>query len=135
MPTDGASSAPRPNAALVARLYEAFARRDLPTIFGLLAPDVEIYQASEIPWGGRYQGHEAAATFFAKLVGTITSSVTLERLIDAGDQVVAIGRTRGTVNASGREFDVPVAHVWTIRDGLCARVEYYIDDPTMLRAF
>lgn len=124
----------RPNAALVAHLYDAFRSRDLPTIFGLLAPDVEIHQASEIPWGGTYHGHEGAAAFFAKLVATITSSVTLERFVDAGDHVVAIGRTRGTVNATGKAFDVPIAHVWTVRDGLVRRVEYYIDDPTMLAA-
>lgn len=124
----------RPNVALVKRAYEAFARRELRTILSLLDPEVEIHQASEIPWGGRYTGHAEAAAFFGKLVQTITSQVTFERFVDAGDQVVAIGRTRGTVNATGKTFDVPVAHVWTIRDGLVARVEYYIDDPTMLAA-
>ena len=124
----------RPNAALVARVYEAFRERDLPTAFGLLAPDVEIHQASEIPWGGDYVGHEGAAAFFGKLVQTITSAVTVERFVDAGEHVVAIGRTRGTVNATGQSFDVPIAHVWTVRDGLVRRVEYYIDDPTMLAA-
>ena len=111
----------RPNAALVARVYEAFRERDLPTAFGLLAPDVEIHQASEIPWGGDYVGHEGAAAFFGKLVQTITSAVTVERFVDAGEHVVAIGRTRGTVNATGQSFDVPIAHVWTVRDGLVRR--------------
>ncbi len=127
--------APRPTVALVTHVYQAFRDRDLPTIFGLLAPDVEITQASEIPWGGTYRGHEQAAAFFGKLVQTITSAVTLERFVDAGEQVVAIGRTRGTVNATGKAFDVQIAHVWTVRDGLVRRVEYYIDDPTMLAAF
>jgi ketosteroid isomerase-like protein len=125
---------PRPNVALVARLYEAFKRRDMPTIFGLLAPDVEIFQASEVPWGGTYQGHDGVMAFFAKLVQSVTSAITLERFIDAGDQVVAIGRNRGTVNANGAVLDVAVAHVWTVRDGLIARVEYYVDDPAMLAA-
>lgn len=124
----------RENVALVKRAYDAFGRRDLRTVLDLFHPEVELRQAREIPWGGGYVGHSEAAAFFGNLVRTITSTVTLERFIDAGDHVVAIGRTRGTVNATGKEFDVPVAHVWTIRDGLVTRVEYYIDDPTMLAA-
>lgn len=125
---------PRPNVMLVQRAYEAFFRRDIRAVLHLLHPDVEIRQASEIPWGGAYTGHADAAAFFGKLVSTITSAVTLEGFIDAGDHVVALGRTRGKVNATGKTFDVPIAHVWTIADGLVTRVEYYIDDPTMLAA-
>jgi ketosteroid isomerase-like protein len=125
---------PRPNVTLVQRAYEAFFRRDIRAVLHLLHPDVEIRQASEIPWGGTYTGHAEAAAFFGKLVSTITSAVTLESFIDADDRVVALGRTRGKVNATGKSFDVPIAHVWTIQDGLVTRVEYYIDDPTMLAA-
>ena len=125
---------PRANVGIVQRAYEAFFRRDIRAVLDLLDPEVEIRQASEIPWGGRYIGHGEAAAFFGKLVSTITSAVTLERFIDADDRVVALGRTRGTVNATGKPFDVPLAHVWTIEHGLVTRVEYYIDDPTMLAA-
>ena len=122
------------NVALIESVYDAFRRRDLPAVFALLADDVEIYQSSAIPWGGTYRGHEGAASFFTKLVTAITSTVTLERCVDAGDPVVAIGRTRGTVNGSGTGFDVAVAHVWTLRDGKIVRVEYFIDNPPMLAA-
>jgi ketosteroid isomerase-like protein len=125
---------PRPTVQVVQRAYEAFARRDVRAVLRLLHEDVELVQSPEVPWGGRYAGHAEAAAFFGKLVQTITSALTLERFVDAGDQVVAIGRTRGTVNATGRSFDVPIAHVWTVQDGLVTRVEYYIDDPTMLAA-
>ncbi len=124
----------RPNVALVKGAYEAFGRRDLRNILRVLDPEVEIVQADEIPWGGRYVGHAEAAAFFGKLTRTITSSVSVDRFVDAGDHVVAIGHTRGRVNDGGAAFDVPVAHVWTIRDGLVTRIEYYIDDPTMLAA-
>ncbi len=124
----------RPNVALVRRAYEAFARRDMPTVLEIFAPDVELTQSDEIPWGGTHHGLDGVATFFGKLTGAVASVVTIERLIDAGDTVVAIGRTAGTVNASGVPFDVPVAHVWTIRDGRAVRVQFDIDNPTMLAA-
>jgi len=122
------------NVSIVEQAYDALRRRDVAAAFALFAPDVELYQSEEIPWGGSYKGHEEAAVFFGKLIQTITSTVTLERCIDAGDHVVALGRTRGTVNDGGQSFDVPIAHVWTLRDGLVVRVRFYIDNPMMRAA-
>ena len=124
----------RENVELVQRVYDAFARREIRTILSALHEDVEIRQSTELPWGGTYTGHAEAAAFFGRLVHHVTSAVTVERWIDAGDHVVAIGRTRGTANATGKAFDVPISHVWTIRDRLVTAVEYYIDAPTMLAA-
>jgi uncharacterized protein len=47
---------------------------------------------------------------------------------------VVVGRTRGTVHATRRQFDVPIAHVWRIVDGRATRWEAYIDTPAMLEA-
>jgi ketosteroid isomerase-like protein len=124
----------RPNTEVVRQVYEAFTRRDIPAVMRVLAPDVEITQSGEIPWGGKYKGHDGALQFFAKLTQAITSAVALERLVDAGDHVVAIGRTQGTVNATRNHFDVQVAHVWAFKEGLVVRIEFYIDNPTMLAA-
>lgn len=126
--------AARSNVELVKKVYDAFARRDMAAIFNLFARDIELVQSIEVPWGGVYRGHEQAAQFFAGLVQHITSRVVFERFIDAGDHVVAIGRTQGTVNATQSRFDVPIAHVWELRDGQVWRVLFCIDNPTMLTA-
>ena len=124
----------RPNVEVVRRIYEAISKRDMGGVLEQMAPDIEIVQSEEVPWGGSYRGHEGAGAFTAKLVGAVTSAVTVERFVDAGSSVVAIGRTRGTVNATGAVFDVPIAHVWTLRDGKAVRVHYCIDNPTMRAA-
>lgn len=129
----GAAS-PRANVAVVERLYEAFRRRDPAAVFELLAPDIEIAQSSEVPWGGRYRGHAGAREFFARLGAALDSTLVLERFVDAGDEVVAVGRTQGRTGAGERRYDVPIAHVWTVRDGLLARAQFCIDNPTMLAA-
>jgi ketosteroid isomerase-like protein len=123
----------RRNVTVVEQVYAAFAKRDLPTIFGLFAPDIEISQSDEVPWGGTYRGHEGARQFFSKLTQAINSTVSLERLIDAGEQVVAVGRTRGSVNHTGERYDVSIAHVWTVSDQRVSRVQFYIDNRSMLR--
>ena len=124
----------RPHVQLVRRLYEAFAARDMAAINELFHPTIVIDQSPELPWGGHYEGMEGALAFFQVLTSHVTSKVTLERLIDAGDHVVALGRTRGVVNATGAEFDVPIAHVWTLQEGKATAVRYCIDNPTMLTA-
>ncbi len=124
----------RPNVQLVRSLYEAFARRDMSVIMTHFSPSIVIDQSLEIPWGGHYEGLEGALAFFQALTDHVTSQVTLERLIDAGDHVVALGRTRGVVNATEAHFDVPIAHVWTLQDGRATAVRYCIDNPTMLSA-
>jgi ketosteroid isomerase-like protein len=123
-----------PNVALVRRYYEALEARDLDTVASLVSPEVEVFQTDELPWGGRFHGHDGMTEFFLKLLGTISSQVTIERIYAAGDDVVQIGRTAGTVNATGAEFDVAEVHTLTVQDGLITRFEARIDTPAMLDA-
>lgn len=124
----------RTNVELVKKVYDAFKRRDVAAIFSLFARDIELVQSTEVPWGGTYRGHEQAAQFFATLTAHLTSTLVFERFIDAGDHVVAVGRTQGTVNGTEARFDVPIAHVWELRDGQVTRVQFCIDNPTMQAA-
>jgi uncharacterized protein len=114
--------------------YRAFASRDIPAIFGLFAPDIEIVQSEELPWGGVYRGHEGARQFFTKLTSHLNSTLEIERLISASDQVVAIGWTQGNVQATGAKYRVPIAHVWKVREGKVVQIHFIIDNPTMLKA-
>lgn len=125
--------APAP-AQVVEALYESFRQKDMAKVFGLLAPDVELVQSAELPWGGHYRGHEGAREFFGRLTSHVQSSVTIERMISAGDDVVAIGWTQGNVNVTGAAFRVPVAHLWQVRNGKAVRAQFCIDHPTMLPA-
>jgi len=58
----------------------------------------------------------------------------VEHLIEAGDHVAMVGRTRGRPRRGRVAFDVAVAHVWTVRDGQISRFEAYIDTPAMREA-
>jgi ketosteroid isomerase-like protein len=122
------------NLATIRRVYEAMGARDVETLVDLFAPDVSLWQAPELPWGGAYEGHDGALTFFGRLVETIESAVETQDLYAAGDHVVQRGRTRGTVIANGAEFDVAETHLWELRAGKVICFESYIDTPAMLAA-
>lgn len=120
--------------ALVRRMYDAFAAADFDTILEIADPSIEVVQADELPWGGHHHGHDGLGTFMLSLAGTIESAVTHHELFVAGDRVVQVGRTAGTVRASGAPFDIAEVHVWTVREDRVVRFEAYIDTPAMLAA-
>jgi len=119
---------------LLDRTYRAMAEGDIETVLALIDPSITIRQTEQLPWGGRYEGIEGFAEFLGKLRGTITSKVEVEHIFEAGNHVVEIGRTRGTVNATGAEFDVAEVHIWELRDGKAVSFHAYIDSPAMLAA-
>ena len=91
--------------AVVRSVYEAFRRGDVQAIFGLLHPEIELYQSERVPWGGTYKGHEQAGYFFSKLTETVESRFDPDQFIDDEEgHVVAVGHTRGIVHATGREY-------------------------------
>jgi len=62
------------------------------------------------------------------------ATVQTDEFLSSGDCVVQIGRTRGRVLSTNREFDARELHVWRLRDGLVTSYEVFIDVPEMLAA-
>jgi ketosteroid isomerase-like protein len=118
----------------IKRVYKAFETRDFGVIGEVFDPGVEIRQSELLPWGGQFKGHEGAVEFFTGLLGHIDPQLTVERLIDAGDRIVEVGRSVGSTVAGGVHFDVPELHLWQVRAGKVTSMEIYIDVPAMLKA-
>jgi ketosteroid isomerase-like protein len=117
---------------VVQAIYTAMAARDLEALVELIDPSIEVTQDERLPWGGHFTGHDGFGDFAGKLTGTITSVVTTDAMFEADGDVVQVGHTRGTVNATGVEFDITEVHRWTIRDGKAVRAHMSIDTPAML---
>ena len=121
--------------AVVQQVYAAFEAGDLTRIGALFAADGVITQSPGVPWGGVHRGHAGLAHFLTALTGHIESRPVSDQLIADGDgHVVQVGRTRGTVRATGAPFDVPEVHVWTVRAGQVQRFEVYLDTAAMRHA-
>ena len=120
---------------VVRQMYQAFERADVARTLELCAPDVTIHQSAALPWGGDHTGHDGVLAFLTALGGALDSAAVTERLYgDGAGAVVQVGRTRGTVRATGAAFDVPEVHVWRLRDGRVVRFEAYLDTGAMLAA-
>jgi uncharacterized protein len=122
------------NVEAIQALYRAFLKRELMTILSLVDSGIEIRQSELLPWGGTYKGLGGLKDFFSKLLEHLDSKVEFAQWIEAGDAVIAVGHSFGKVHANGNEFDVPIVHVWHLRERKAVLLESYVDTAAMLKA-
>jgi ketosteroid isomerase-like protein len=115
---------------LVKRSYEAFARDDLDGVLADMHPEIEWHQAQGLPHGGYYRGlDEVRRNIFEPLDGEWWEefSADPDEFLDAGSQVVVLGRYRGVAKGSGKRLDVPFVHVWTVEGDKAVRFRQFLD--------
>jgi ketosteroid isomerase-like protein len=115
---------------IVRRSYEAFARDDMDGVLADMDPDIEWHQAQGLPHGGYYRGiDDVRRNIFDPLDEEWWDEFDADpdQFLDAGDEVVVLGRYRGVAKATGKRLDVPFVHVWTLRDGRAVRFRQFLD--------
>jgi ketosteroid isomerase-like protein len=122
------------NLEAVRSVYDAYAKKDPEAILAPLDDEFEFRQSELVPWGGSYRGRAGMMEFLGEITAHVDSVVDVEEVVEAGDHVVVLGRSRGTVKASGRPFDVRAVHVWKLRDGKPLSLDVYLDTPAMVEA-
>ncbi|WP_194755966.1 nuclear transport factor 2 family protein [Aliidiomarina indica] len=121
---------------IIRDMYAAFAQGDVPSVLGVLAPDVHWIEAEGGPQGGTYVGPQAVLENVFMKLGTdweIFEAVPAEIIADQ-NTVVALGEYSGTHHATGKSFKAPFAHVWKFRDGKAIFFQQYTDTLVMQRA-
>ena len=120
----------RENVELVRQLYHAVARGDTGAVLMAYHPEVE-WDFLRSPFRDflrhdAYRGHDGIRSLIRERTEEAWADVEdrLEELIDAGEQVVAVVRSRGRGLASGVEVSREHAGIWTIRGDLIVRVAW-----------
>lgn len=125
------------NVDIVMGVYEAFAAGDVPAVLAAMDREIEWNEAENFPYadGSPYRGPDAVlAGVFARLAEEWESFVVQpEQFLDAGDMVVVTGRLSGAYKATGRKFDVQMAHFWTLTDGKLVRFQELTDTLAIAR--
>jgi ketosteroid isomerase-like protein len=124
------------NLVIVQSLYEAFAEQDREQILALFDPGIEWIQNEGFPGGGRFVGAE---TVMSEVFGALGQAwegwgAKVDRWLDAGDSVVALGRYQGTNRATGRSTTAAFAHIYWLREGRVVRFEQYADTAKIVAA-
>jgi uncharacterized protein len=116
-------------------MYAAFNSGDIQTVLANVAPDAEWvnYGPDAVPYFGSFSGR-MTEVFQAIGESTTSGNVAIDQYIAAGDKVVTQGRYRATVRSTGAKIDVPIAHVFTLRDGRVTSWKGYGDTAAVLAA-
>ncbi len=95
----------------------------------LFHPEVEWVVAREHPDAATHRGHAAIRAYLDEWSSTLGSlRFEADRFVEGADNVVvAVGRVRGVGLASGAEIEIPLALVATVRGGVVARIEEYLE--------
>ncbi len=125
------------NAQTIRSLYDAFGRGDVPAVIGTFDENLVWMAAESLPAAERnpYRGPRAVAEGIFQMIPTIWDNfqVNVERIIDGGDTVVALGRYRARHRQTGKPLDAQFVHVWDVRNGKVVRFQQYVDTAQFAR--
>ena len=105
---------------LLRRAYSAFNARDIDRALAVMHPDVDWPNGME---GGREVGHDAVRAYWTRQFGLIDSHVEPESFAEV-DGKIAVQVHQVVRDLDGALLsDQQVEHVYTLRDGLIARMD------------
>jgi uncharacterized protein len=126
----------RRNLDIVGDHYAASARGDIQAMMADVSPEVRWTEMAGFPCAGTWIGPQQVVDNVFAVLGSAWEGYRfeLERLIDAGDNVVGIGEYQGTYRASGKAMRARVVHVWQLEAGKIVRFEQFTDTLLVARA-
>ena len=123
------------NAAVVRKIFDAFARKEGLALRGLFADDAAWFVPGRGVMAGTYAGREAIFRFLAKLPRE-TGGTYGSELIDvlaSDDRAAALYRARG--RRDGRTLELDQVLLFRFEDGLVQDVLALPSDPDAFEAF
>ncbi len=122
---------------LVRAFYAALGRGDVPSLLGLLHPELEWTEAEGFPYysGTWRQPEDVLNKLIVPLLRDWDNfSAVADDFIAEGDRVVSLGSYGGVNKATGKTMRAPFAHVWSVADGKLKRFDMFTDTLLVARA-
>jgi uncharacterized protein len=115
------------NIDIVRRFYESLRYND-KSYLDMCSDDIEWIVMKNMPNGGTFIGKSAVFDeYFPNMLRNFSEfSALTEEFFDAGQNVIVTGRYVGTGN-TGKKFDVPFAHIYTITNSKIIKFRQYTD--------
>ncbi len=118
------------------RTYEALTRRDLAVLDELADPDFEMDLTERVLNPATYHGAEGLLRFLGEIDELWASmDIDVERVIERGDEVLAVLMVTLTGRGSGVEMESRIAQRWTLREGRLLRMKLYGDADAAVAEF
>lgn len=108
--------------------YIATGGQDFVPVAETLDPEIVLFQAESLPYGGEWRGHDGFERWLQAMSEAWSSASAQDpRFIEHGDTVVVLVTMEARARVTQRQIQVPVCHVVTAREGLLSewRVFYW----------
>jgi ketosteroid isomerase-like protein len=126
---------PEEDVRALRRIYAAINRGDVDELAADVAHDVEWSLPEQVPWGGTHHGPDGIRAFAAVFRDHVDGNwADPDDFLVAEDRIVVVGRLRGAARATGIEFEVGFAHVWTLTDGVASHLRGFYDTAPIVAA-
>jgi ketosteroid isomerase-like protein len=115
--------------------YEAASRDDVDALSELVAPDVELIPPNRSPDSAPVKGMQEVQAWWADQRETVGNlSIEVEKLIEVEEFILALIRLRIRPHGADADFELRIAHLWTLRDGELIRCEIFPERDEALEA-
>jgi ketosteroid isomerase-like protein len=126
------------NKRVVMEGYQMFQRGDIPRLLERCHDDAAWIdpELEHVSFSGPHHGKAEIARYFQLLDQDAQAlHFAPKDFIAEGDKVVVTGEATWQSRLTGRSYNSPWVHVFTLRDGKIARFENYLDTAAAERAF
>jgi ketosteroid isomerase-like protein len=126
------------NLEIIKEAYAAFERGDIPAVLRAQDPDtrLEIAGPSDIPWAGRFRGHEGAIKYFALIEAEAEiEAFDPHTFLAQGDKVVVLGYEKIRSKRTGRSYETHWVHELTLVNGKIINFREHCDTAAVAAAF
>jgi ketosteroid isomerase-like protein len=118
------------------RTYAALTRRDFVALEELADPEFEMDLTERVLNPATYHGAEGLLRFLGEIDELWASmDIDVERVIERGDELLAVLMVTLTGRGSGVEMESRIAQRWTLRDGRLLRMKLYGDADAAVAEF
>jgi ketosteroid isomerase-like protein len=118
------------------RTYEALRSRDFAALDELADPELEMDLTERVLNPATYRGAEGLLRFLGEIDELWASmDIDVERVLESGDEVLAVLMVTLTGRGSGVEMESRIAQWWTLRDGKLLRMKLYGDADAAVAEF
>ncbi|WP_067852797.1 nuclear transport factor 2 family protein [Nocardia shimofusensis] len=131
------SCEPRPRVVLE-RMYQAEAEylaaggpgaASFTTLAPFFDPDVRLWQADALPYGGLWRGHDGIEQFFLAMSATWDRFEMAEQtFLSEVDPLVVLTHVNARSRVTGRELSFPILQTITVTEGLITEVRPFYWD-------
>ena len=128
------------NVQIIDSLYNAFSTGDIPTVLGLMNPQIQWNEAesNSLADGNPYNGPDAILEGVIARLGANHDYFGLQDVKThnmSNNMVLATLRYDAKVKATGKAYNAQAAHLWTLNeDGKIIAFQQYVDTKKLVDA-